>query len=337
MEITPRSVALGSQTERQVTLIQSFELMQSHGAQIAAITRTAQALFSGAQSTHKKSNFSKRQRMWIASEVAASEHPAIYKGVNFSRIQIADVISQRDSGAPVEFETLGPYLADYMKSGGVMALANLTPEDAIGLRLSKVFRALFPDARLVSLYDDYNQATLRNPFDPARDDPQQVFTSAEKTIFRQSLIKLFKDCGAISETAVEGKEFLMIAESAKAKDAEVLVNRLDAMGCIQRDEERIVFVNEEVENPLYRKIPLRTAGGRWLCEALDAATYLKTENSEIVHIVVLPDYMKMQQDKAWEILRVLGIKPHKYHNIFFDEQLAPEHVARVVERAFRVA
>jgi hypothetical protein len=337
MEATPQSFALSTQTERQVTIIQSFELMQSHGARIAAITRTAQALFSSAQSTHKKSNLSKRQKAWIASEVAASEHPAIYKGVNFSRIQIADVIRQRDLGAPIEFETLGPYLADYMKSGGVMALANLTPEDAIGLKLSKTFRMLFPDARLVSLYDEYNYATLRSLSDLARDESQQVFTPLEKSTFKQSLIKLFKDCGAISEDAVGGQEFLMIAESSKAKDAETLVGRLDALGCIRQDENKIVFVNEEAENPLYRKIPLRTAGGRWLCEALDAATYLKTENSEIVHIVVLPDYMKMQQDKAWEIMRVLGVKPHKYHNIFFDEQLAPEHVARVVEGAFGIA
>jgi hypothetical protein len=85
---------------------------------------------------------------------------------------------------------------------------------------------------------------------------------------------------------------------------------------------------------LHRSFYLRTKDGRWLCEALDASTFLKAENRRITHIVVLPEYMKEQQDKVWEILRVLHIAPHKYHNIFYDKTLPAEHIRHAIERAF---
>src|SRR3977135_276342 len=56
-------------------------------------------------------------------------------GLDFSRIQFNTVARQYASGIPVEFETWGPYLSDYITLDGVMTLDSLLPEDLLGLSL----------------------------------------------------------------------------------------------------------------------------------------------------------------------------------------------------------
>ena len=124
----------------------------------------------------------------------------------------------------------------------------------------------------------------------------------------------------------------MISESEKIKDALVLVNRLEEEGHIERNGEEIFFINESAENADFKRIKLRNRHGKWLCEALDAATYLNPENLRITHLVVLPNEFKKQQDKVWEILRVLGIKPDNYHNIFFDSDMNPQEVVQGIKQ-----
>ena len=146
-----------------------------------------------------------------------------------------------------------------------------------------------------------------------------------------------KESGAIGDTDKEGENFLLISESSKTVEAEKLVERLDEAGHIQREGQKIYFVNEGAENPQYKRIILRTGTGRWLCEALDASTYLKPENLEITHLVVLSKDFVAQQDKVWEILRVLGIRPTHYHNIFYDKSLDPSVVAEIVDDEIKKA
>jgi hypothetical protein len=195
-----------------------------------------------------------------------------------------------------------------------------------------MFRRLLPDARLVSLYDDYNTSMAGQ-----ESMDQAEFSAAARQNFKNSLIELFKTTDVVAQQAVEGEDFLLIQESAQEADAKVLVAKLEARGLIERSGSEIYFVNDTAENPLYHRICLRTRKGRWLCVTLDTSTYLKKENLDITHIVVLPEYMKTQQDKAWEILRVLGVEPIGYHNIFYNPTLLPRHVARVVEREFVVS
>ncbi len=54
----------------------------------------------------------------IIDYIYLKESPQIRDGVNFSRIQIDKILEQQVAGAPIEFETLGPYLASYSKFGG---------------------------------------------------------------------------------------------------------------------------------------------------------------------------------------------------------------------------
>lgn len=302
-----------------------------HGTNIAEVMKFIKELLAIKTSAGHKAELTKQEIQAIVDYVYAKESHKIYNGVNFSRIQINKIYDQQAAGSPIEFETLGPYLASYIQYGGKMTKENLLPEDAIGLRLATVFRQLFPHARLVSLYDEYNSKIV---YKESTSTEEVIFTKRAINNLKSSLKQLLITTKALSKNPVDGKDFLFIPESEKASDAEILVQKLEKKGYIIRKEHGISFFNPNAENQLYRTIPLRTKNGRWLCEALDAATFLKRENLRITHIVVLPEYMKTQQDKMWEILKVLGIKPDKYHNIFFDESRSPEEIAKIVEDEF---
>jgi hypothetical protein len=113
-----------------------------------------------------------------------------------------------------------------------------------------------------------------------------------------------------------------------------LVTELDRFGFIQRQGLEIIFTPREPENPLYDRITLRTKRGKWLCAALDAAGFLDEQNRRITHLVALPHYMKEQQDKVWDILRVLGISSGRYHNIFYDPSAESDVIVRTVQAFF---
>lgn len=284
----------------------------------------------------KNKRLSKTEARLLLGQLATVEEQHIKDGVNFSRIQIGEVLADARGGRLVEFETLGPYLASYAQHGGRMARDNLIPEDAIGLALAVAFHKILPQARLVSLCDEYNGVIWSNT--AAHDDTTlQAFDPAVKKVFIESLVRLFKEAGAIDDDAAEGRDYFLIPESSKVKNAPQLVANLEAKGCIQRNAQEIIFVNKAAENPLHHRFHLRTKHGRWLCEALDASAFLHPANRDLTHIVVLPDYMKIQQDKVWEILRVLGIEPSRYHNIFYDKTRPAGNIVTTIQKAFHTA
>lgn len=267
-------------------------------------------------------------------ELEVVEKMATKEGVDFSRCQIAEVVRDYTSGKKIEFESFSPYLSDYNLATGEIWPDKLTEADICGIEIAKVLRAVFPQARLVSLYDEYN-TNLPDSSDergiPQPGAVQLVLPESTKQNFKDSLGGLLKKHGVIGKNDKEGKDFVFISESSKIEDAEKLVEQLRAAGHIEEQGKSIFFINNEAENPLYRKIRLRTAHGRWLCEALDASSYLKPENLDITHLVVLPNHFKEQQDKVWEILRTLGIQSNRYHNIFFDEKADPGRIADVIK------
>lgn len=274
-------------------------------------------------------------------ELTAVEYAATKEGVDFSRCQMEKVVEAYQKGRKVEFESFSPYLSDYDLSTGKIWDDKLTATDNAGIVIGKVLRAEFPKARLISLYDEYNTELpdTSNPRGIPEPGAQITLPDETKRTFYENIKQLLKNNGLISPDAKEGGEYLLISESLKVKDAEILINKLELNGNIERDGESIYFINPESENPAYRRIQLRTKAGRWLCEALDASSYIKPENLEITHLVVLPNHFKEQQDKVWEILRVLGIMPTNYHNIFFDENNDPEIMAKVIQaeiNSFRI-
>lgn len=303
---------------------------QLYGEKMATVAQIVQELYEAKKQSGREPRLSKSERAALATKVAALDEPQITNGINLSRCQPHDLLLQRDAGVLIEFETLGPYLADYTDTNGRMVASQLTPEDAIGLRLAVTFRHMFPRARMISLCDDYNALAATGG------DTKGIglFTPEAKRNFRESLIGLFREVGAISADASEGREFLLVSETSRVADAARLVGTLEAAGTIWRKGNEIVFTNVHAENPLYAEFHLRTKQGKWLCHTLDASGFLKAENMQITHIVVLPEYMKSQQDKVWEILRVLGMPPRHYHNIFYDPAQPPEDIARAIAQAF---
>lgn len=307
--------------------------------------RDSLSLIGRIQSTFKlfrnKLNFvglNKEDETKLQEEIGFIEKQATVEGVDFSRIQIEKVIADRDSGRKIEFETLSQYLCDYDMTTGEIWEDKLTSADKIGLRLGKTFRKIFPGARLISLWDAYN-TSMSDSSDvrgiPLSEGKQIVISDEIQEKFKNNSIELQKKAGGIPKDAVEGVDYLYISESSKVKDAEILVFQLESTGFIERNGEEINFINNDAENPLYRKINLRTKNGRWLCEALDASSYIKQENLEITHIVVLPNSFKEQQDKVWEMLKCLGIEPLNYHNIFYDDTKEPKEVAKIIEEEFQ--
>lgn len=254
-------------------------------------------------------------------------------GIDISRAHPLEIIRARESQRIIEFDTFSPYLIDYIASQGIVQNDNLIPEDLVGLKLAMAFKRIFPSARLVSLYDDHNTSKQAQ----STDNTILSFTNQQINNFKHSLVRILQETSVISRYAKHGKDYLLISESAKIQDAELLVSHLDRKGFIIRRGLEITFVNRLAENPCYSSICLRTKHGRWLCEALDAATYLKPLNQLITHIVVLPIYMKPQQDKVWEILRVLNISQFSYHNIFYDPSTQPELLIDTISSIFASA
>jgi len=270
----------------------------------------------------------KSERARLKTQQTQRDAAFIRNGVDFSRIQLPLLFAQRDERLPMEFEALGPYMTDYAFVEYCLAHHALTPEDTIGLQLNRLFRQLFPLGRVVSLYDDYNKTH-------ATEDDGTVsaqYTPADCATFRASLRRLFVD----QAIASGDDDMLLLAESSKVAQAKQLVAELDRFGFIQRHGLEIIFTPREPENPLYDRITLRTKRGKWLCAALDAAGFLDEQNRRIVHLVALPHYMKEQQDKVWEILRVLGISSERYHNVFYDASASPQTVVRTVEAFFEI-
>ncbi len=263
------------------------------------------------------------------------EERKVRNGVNFQKCQMNRIVEAYRSRKQVEFEALSPYLSEYNMATGEVWPDKLTKGDVIGLAIAKLLREKFRRARQVSLYDEYNSAMPDSENDygaptkqkieagEKKEAPQLVFPDETKKAFRESVEELMRIGGAIRENDKEGKDYLFVSESSKVVAAEKLVKQLEAKGKIERDGQKIYFVSDEVENPEYKKIQLRTANGRWTCEALDASSYLNKRNLKITHLVVLPNHFMEQQDKVWEILRTLGIESTSYHNIFYDENVDP--------------
>ncbi len=257
--------------------------------------------------------------------------------VDFSKCQMNDFLKAVKEGKRIDIETFSPYLADYNNVTGEIWESGLTNADAIGIALAKMMREQFSDARMVSLYDEYNsdRSDVQDECGRPVQGKQRPFDEKTNAAFHASLLRLLREKGVISPSDHEGDQYLLISESEKIRDAEELVNRLQKGGYIQNGEgEEIFFHSPVAENSANQHIPLRTKNGRWLCEALDAASFLKEENREITHLVVLPIHFREQQDKVWEILRVLGIQPTNYHNIFFDDKKStPDGVVSAVRQA----
>jgi len=327
MENEPQEQAI---TGQSVDILADLKDLERRQQIIAPEERRAMDMVEQASTKYRKGIIS-QEEFKDALQLLRKERTV--NGIDFSSVQFSQVVQHGDM--PLEIEAFSPYLCDYNMQTGDIWSDRLVPSDAIGLRIGKILHRTFPEARIISLYDEYN-SSLPDSSDargiPAADAPQYKYPDDVKEAFKQSVTHQLRDAGVIESDAQENQDYLLISESSKVEQAEQLVRQLEDRGAIERNGEEIAFVNDLAENPLYRRILLRTKTGHWLCEALDAASYINPENTETMHLVVLPDSMREQQDKVWEILRLLGIPKLNYHNIFFDEGTDPEVVVGTIRQ-----
>jgi len=282
-------------------------------------------------------------------ELEKVENEATIKGVNFSKCQMGKFVDDYDSGKKVEFESFSPYLMDYNMNSGEIWEDKLTKADEIGLQIAELLKENFPKARMISLYDEYNTRITETKNKKYKNTANKEYTANEnykikphlnisettKENFKKNIENLLIKRNIIKKNNYN--DYLLISESEKIADAEGLVKLLkekckkENKNYIIENGDEIIFNNPNVENPAYSQITLRTKEGRWMCEALDASSYIKEENLKITHLVILPDYFKKQQDQVWEILRVLGIEPLNYHNIFYNENVKLEKIISIIK------
>lgn len=285
----------------------------------------------------------------------------VHRGVDFTFCQMKEIVQAQKNNQRIEWEGVSPYVADYDMHTGEIWRDKLVKADMIGIALGKMLREKFPEARMVSIYDDYNtnlpDSSLWNGAPTkqidGKDAPQLKLPDEVRANFRLNEEKLLREEGVIKKDDVEGKNYLLISETEQIQAAGELVKKLERINRIVRNGEAIYFVemseterSEDKINGLirslergelkgtekYQVIPLRTKSGRWLCEALDASSFIKPENLEITHLVILPKEFEEQQNKVWEILKTLGIQPNHYHNIFYDaKSVSPETAVQVVQ------
>ena len=276
--------------------------------------------------------------------------------IDFEKIQRDKLRWAYLSGKQVEFESFSPYLQDYNTKTWEIWKDNLLNSDEAGIEIAKMIWRELPgnNVRQIMLYDEYNSlfsdssdvhgkpkkyALDQNGMTSKENDGTEIeanqleYSLEAKTQFKKNLETLLVQTWVINHW----RKLLAISESEKIEDAKKFIQVMkerkspDGQSYIQEMGKEILFVNPNAENPKYRKITLRKQNGHWMCEALDASSYIKPENLNITHLVILPTNFKEQQDKVWEMLRVLWIKPDNYHNIFFDPNMDPAEVTKVIK------
>jgi len=252
------------------------------------------------------------------------------ESVDFDKCQIERVLEAYQQGKQVEWESFSPYLADHnMTTGQLLTGDKLTNTDAIGIAIAQKMRKTFPDARMISLYDEYNSDMSDSTDErgrPTPDGEQIEFPDEVKKAFRDNIQHFLQEQGILQDSDKEGENFLLVSESSKIEQAQTLVDELEAIGQIKHEPNGAIYFDNGQES-----FPLKTKSGRWLCEALDASAFLDAQNRKITHLVILPKTFQEQQDRVWAMLKELGHQPNNYHNIFFDPAADPDHIATQIQ------
>jgi|Napbiome12C3dose_1001474.scaffolds.fasta_scaffold00001_43 hypothetical protein len=272
-------------------------------------------------------NLGEREKAELRKKIDKAESSEKIDGVDFSKCDLALIWKNYLEGAILEIETFSPYLSDHDQRNG--SFIGLTKAEEIGLVIGRYLKKIFPKSQTITLYDDYNN-TLRDSTEffgkPTKDGQMLGFSKEAKTNFLINVHRKLQEYGLIRKNEKENQDYKLVSESSKIQEAEKFVGLLEEKGLIKRTGQEIKFANPDSENPLYQTILLRDSQGKWMCEALDATSFLDPANVSKTHLVILPQSFSEQQDKVWEMLRVMNISPKNYHNIFFDESLSPEDV-----------
>ncbi len=289
-------------------------------------------------------------------EIADKEREGKFGTLSLERCQMDDLLAGYQNGMRTEVDAYSPYLADNNMATGEILRNNMLVSDQIGLEVARVCKQQMPESIIVSLADEFH-TFMQDRYD-SNDQPirreytksQGVLHEEAKTLpmihaepevrkkFRDSVAQQLIDEGIAKP---DGSDVLVLSEFDKQKDVEEFVRRISEIAArpnapfsIEQKGEKMTLVSPDAENPLFQEIVLRNEGGKWMCPALDAASFIHPRNKEIMHLVVLPDVMKDQQDQVWEMLRLMDIEPQNYHNIYYDSTATPDTVKKDLTELF---
>ena len=266
---------------------------------------------------------------------ALAEHTVV-NGVYFEHV-VPEAVWEAYEAGTLELEGLNLYMEGHGGTGALLEDQSLSSSDEIGFRISKSLADMFPGARQVLLVDDMHSllhqaaGSLNRPRGLHYTASSSPYTEEAREKFKEDIVARMKRREILREDSVAGTDYLLVSESAQQADVPNLVSLLESKGYIRRDGKEVWFVNSQADNPEFSEIRLANKEGEWLCVTLDATSFLKDKGLDKTYLVVLDLAFKAQQDQVWEILRVLGVNPLNYHNIFFDASRPPSEVARTIQ------
>ena len=267
------------------------------------------------------------------------------QSVDFSRAQLAEIAKAIVAGVSLEIETWGPYLMDYDVVNGTLDPEKITHSDQIGLEIAQGLSGIIPEYKIVSLIDDYHSGVPDFGQGRASGEgftrqvyPQLPISIEARLNFRGNVQSTLEERGIING---KEKQLISLFESERAGDADQMIAQLRSKGMIEEQPSgRIDFVNPAATDPKYRRITLKTAHGKYVCYALDAAAYINNPKNfeDTVHLIILPSQQFLvEQDTTFAILEALGMKPTNYHNIFYDKAGDPAEITTAITTALQEA
>jgi hypothetical protein len=307
----------------------------------------------------QKSEYAKKVDALIAKKLFSqkkldalmSENPEDRKFAGFddNYTQFNDLVVAMLLGTtPIEIQTVGPYACAHIdKESGLLAFDKnrLSADEKTGLLLASVIKKLArvsrSKIRIVTLLDEFNHHI--------DSEKNREFTQEERYMYVAFVAQLFMEMNIIKSDERPGIDYVVLLESEQTKKFPELLKllkrnlkgevktTLDGKGM----ETISFFPNEDLLATLRlsksRNQELRKTGvllstnGRATCQALDASTFLKTQNKNFLHFIMLGDHFSSQQDKVYTLLRALDItNAQKYHNTYFNADKLPSDVVVLI-------
>lgn len=252
-------------------------------------------------------------------------------GVDIEYTWIDEILKALIVGGPtVQVDAASPYAANSIDEDGCVNVRweALPNDEKAGVMIAAMMRDVFVDCknfRLALLLDDFHGKSHEQPLTELQQD--EYIVQMARLLFRS---------GVLLPNDVPGREYVMTRERDLKPLVDQLINKLRFVGrgeLEHRDNGDIVFYPHPVlirclaldsdnrKRELARNGVLLMRNGRPTCAALDASNYLNNAGVDTMYLVVLDKQMKSQQDKAYALLRAIGVvTQERYDNVFYDAE-----------------
>lgn len=259
-------------------------------------------------------------------------------GIDTEYAWLGDIVRILISGERfLEIETVGPYASHHAGPDGNVRVRfdQMPTHEQAGLYLWSVLRDVFQglkNVRFVALLDDISEL------------PASLAGSLE---YATQICEILLEKRALRPTDVPKENFLLLLESAQQSRTEELICRLmhTDKGIVEtladgdvifRPSEHLIkqvaLHSNNRKREFKRRGILLKRNGRPTCAALDASSFIAPEHPDLVHLFMLDESFKAQQNKTYTLLRAVGLsRQDRYHNVYYrGSELPPELIALTI-------